>query len=126
MKKLLVALAAAGALTSPAFAGPCVALDYQEMKDMPTDELAKEFCKAGDERSTNMDEVLSNLRVTNGPKPFPTASDNFDQCDGQMTRIQRVLQSKGMDKQKVDDFCMARTDEKKPQIIERPIAPSTR
>lgn len=103
MKKLAL-LFAVLATAAPAFAGPCVALDYQEMKDMSADELVKEHCKVVKSQLASMDEVVSNLG-SGADKPFPTASDNFDQCTGQLTRIERVLASKGITKELLKDAC---------------------
>lgn len=96
---------AAGAACVPAVAGPCVVLDYQEMKDMSIDDLTRAYCTAGKTRRANMDDVLSNLRATGGQKPFPAASDNFEQCTGQLERIERVLASKGVLKDAMKSIC---------------------
>ena len=105
MKTVISAIALSCALSTPAHAGPCAALDYQEMKDMSTDELAKAYCKASESRMASMDDVLANLRASDGPKPFPNAHDNFDQCTGQLERIERVLPSKGIGKEGMKTLC---------------------
>jgi hypothetical protein len=105
VKIQFAALPLLAALAAPAFAGPCVALDYQEMKDMPADELVKEACKARAALDQNYNENELNLNTRSGPKPFPNAQDNFDMCAGQITRIDRVLESKGMRKDSVNAAC---------------------
>jgi hypothetical protein len=107
VKIQFAALPLLAVLAAPAFAGPCVVLDYQEMKDMTVDDLAKENCKLWDALSANMDDTMSNLRAGNGPKPFPTAHDNFDQCRGQVDRVERILLSKGMDHDAAIKVCNA-------------------
>jgi hypothetical protein len=105
MKTIAPLLAVLLAASAPALAGPCVALDYQEMKDMSADELAKAYCKAGESRMASMDDVMANLRASEGPKPYPNAHDNFDQCTGQLERIERVLSSKGIGKEAMKTLC---------------------
>jgi len=105
MKIIPSALILSCALSAPAFAGPCVALDYQEMKDMSADELAKAYCRASESRMASMDDVLANLRASDGRKPFPNAHDNFDQCTGQLERIERVLPTKGIGKEAMKTLC---------------------
>lgn len=104
MKKLALIFSVL-ATAAPAFAGPCVALDYQEMKDMSADELTKALCMSSEARRTNMDQVMTNLDSGSGPKPFPLAQDNFDQCSGQIERIERVLNAKGITKELLKDAC---------------------
>jgi hypothetical protein len=105
MRKSFSSLAILCSLAAPAFAGPCVALDYQEMKDMSADELAKAYCRASESRMASMDDIMTNLHASDGPKPFPNAHDNFDQCTGQLERIERVLSSKGIGKDATKTLC---------------------
>lgn len=107
VRKHIIVLAALASLAVPAFAGPCVALDYQEMKDMSADQLAKEYCKLNDVLSENMDQTMANLDTRYGPKPYPNAQDNFDQCHGQIERVERVLESKGMQRESAIKVCNA-------------------
>jgi hypothetical protein len=95
-----------------AVAGPCAVLDYQEMKDMPVEDLAKEACKAHKAMADNLDDNIQNLGPRSGPAPFPNASDNFDQCKGQSDRIERVLLSRGVTKQSLASTCKANTADK--------------
>ncbi|WP_371767474.1 hypothetical protein [Massilia sp.] len=113
MKTLAPLLAVLLAVSAPAFAGPCVVLDYQEMKDMTANELAKEYCKLWGALGSNMDDTMSNLQADDGPKPFPTAHDNFDQCRGQVDRVERILASKGMDHDAAIKVCNAINANKK-------------
>jgi hypothetical protein len=105
MVKITAALVLPCAFAAPAIAGPCVALDYQEMKDMSADQLAKEYCKLNDVLSENMDQTMANLDTRYGPKPYPNAQDNFDQCHGQIERVERVLESKGMQRESAIKVC---------------------
>jgi len=105
MKTLATLFAVLITASAPVFAGPCVALDYQEMKDMSTDELLKEACSARSELSRALDETISNLDSIGGRLTFPNAQENFDQCNGQITRIDRVLTSKGMSKEQIIAAC---------------------
>jgi len=96
MVKITAALALFCAVAAPAFAGPCVALDYQEMKDMSANDLAKEACKARSINEDNSKQTLANLDATRVSKPFPNASENQSQCSGQIDRMMRILSSKGV------------------------------
>lgn len=107
MKIQLAALPLLAALAAPALAGPCVALDYQEMKDMSADDLVKEACSARHELEQNFKENEMNLETRSAQKPFPSAHDNFDICAGQITRIDRVLESKGVHKDAINAACKA-------------------
>lgn len=84
-----------GAVCAPTFAGPCVALEYQEMKDMSADELVREACKARDINNDNSKQAIENLGSAR--KPFPDAEDNQTQCNGQIDRMLRIIKSKGVD-----------------------------
>jgi hypothetical protein len=108
VKIQFAALPLLAALAAPAFAGRCVALDYQEMKDMSADQLLDEACKARVSGAQSYDEKKLNLDARGGRQPFPNAQENFDQCIGQISRIDRVLESKGLTKEKVIDVCQAR------------------
>ena len=96
MKKLLPAFIILIVLNAPAFAGPCVALDYQEMKDMSINELVKETCSAEANNDGNDRQVLANLDATRVAKPFPNAEQNREQCAGQIDRMLRILKSRGI------------------------------
>jgi hypothetical protein len=95
MKNLLLALVVS-AISIPALAGPCVALDYQEMKDMSADDLIKGACRARDLNDGNSKQAIENLGTAGTAKPFPGAEDNRAQCNGQIERMVRILQSKGV------------------------------
>jgi hypothetical protein len=101
MLKIFSLLVLLGACAVPAIAGPCVALDYQEMKDMSADQLTVEACKARDIRRQSLDESIA----THDPRVASSASDNFEQCTGQIERIERVLTSKGISKDAMKDPC---------------------
>jgi hypothetical protein len=102
--KNLVAGSAFILLSIPALAGTCVALDYQEMKDMSTVDVTVEACKARKAAGEYLDQTIENIGGR-GPKPYPNAQADFDQCMGQVTRIERVLESKGVPKESVPELC---------------------
>lgn len=79
------------------------------MKDMITEELLKQACAARLAGSQSMDEKIKNLDAGAGRLPFPNAQQNFDQCVGQIERIDRVLASKGMEKNAVIAACQGNT-----------------
>jgi hypothetical protein len=103
MKKL-VAGCAFILLSVPAFAGTCVALDYQEMKDMSAEEVTVEACKVQKAAGEYLDQSIENIGGR-GPKPYPNAQADFDQCMGQAARIERVLESKGVSKRSLPELC---------------------
>jgi hypothetical protein len=103
VKKLLLLLLLTG-IAAPVLAGPCVSLEYQEMKEMPVNELVKEACKVRQSIVRNLDDGIANIGARSGAQPNPSANDNFDQCIGQFSRIQRVLKSKGVTGE-VPDLC---------------------
>ena len=107
MKAICVAFLM-GCTALPAAAGPCVALDYQEMKDMSAEELIAERCKAGAALVEAFDEGIQN--IGRGPKSFPNAQENFDECTGQIARMDRVLASKGVTKDSVVATCQRRSE----------------
>jgi hypothetical protein len=104
MKKLVPVFAFLLACATPAFAGPCVALEYQEMKDMSADELAAAACKAREANKENFNEAMTNIDTRRGPKPYPNAESNQDQCNGQIERILRILKAKGVS-EKLHELC---------------------
>lgn len=108
MKNIALALVLLSAVSAPALAGSCVVLEYQEMKDMSTEELLKQACAARMAGSQSMDEKIKNLDAGAGRLPFPNAQQNFDQCVGQIDRIDRVLAAKGMSKEAVIAACQGR------------------
>lgn len=116
MKKLIPVFAVLCTLAAPALAGPCVALDYQEMKDMSADELIKEACNVRWSISQNLKDEINNVGSDPGRAPSPNASDNFQQCMGQAGRIERVLESKGMSKTAVSEICEAKNAELKARL----------
>jgi len=101
MVKITAALALFCAIAAPAFAGPCVALDYQEMKDMTVDELATAVCKAREARRQSLDDAIA----TRDERNASSTHDNFDQCTGQIERVERVLTSKGVSKDAMKALC---------------------
>lgn len=105
MKKLLLSMALFACL--PAFA-VCVPLDYQEMKDMTADELKTQLCKTRKQGSLHrldgIDEFLRPKQSigTNAKSAKRSASESLrqssetlaEQCDGEESRILRVLKQK--------------------------------
>jgi len=93
MIKITAALALLCAVAAPAFAGPCVALDYQEMKDMSTNDLVKEACKARTNWKSSFDESIASPSLSRSAQE---ARRDYEQCSGQMDRMVRILSSKGV------------------------------
>jgi hypothetical protein len=96
MNKLIPVFAVLLTCTAPALALPCVALDYQEMKDMTVHDLVVEACRAREVNEANFALVMSNLETRRGPKPFPDADAETQQCNSQTERMLRILKSKGV------------------------------
>lgn len=114
LRKTLFVLAMCAA--AQASAGPCVTLDYQEMKDMSTEELIAEACKANQISIENFDKGLANLSGRHGPE-YPNTKENFQQCQGEVDRMLRVLRAKGM-QEKIVNLCKQR-----PQQPTKPTTP---
>jgi len=93
MLKLIPAFALLGAFAMPAFASPCVALDYQEMKDMSTNDLVKEACKTNATSMSNLDESIASQSLSRARQE---AMRDHEQCSGQVDRMLRILKSKGV------------------------------
>lgn len=117
VKTLLLALAIAGAAVRPALAEPCVVLEYQEMKDMSADDIVKEACKTNTIKQTNFDHWTASSSRLN---LYPEAERDHDQCKGQLDRIRRVMQAKGIT-EKLYVLCSQQAAGK---VIEAPAAPS--
>jgi hypothetical protein len=96
MKRQFAAIPLLAALAVPAFAGPCVALDYQEMKDMSVNELVAEACKAQQIGDAGFQQVMTNLDTKRGAPPYPNAEAEVLQCAGQRDRIMRILKTKNV------------------------------
>jgi hypothetical protein len=92
MKTQLTAFALLTAIAIPAFAGPCAALDYQEMKDMSVDELVKEACKANKIGISKLEKSMKNR--SDLAASLDSMSDH-QQCSGEIDRMLRILKSKG-------------------------------
>jgi len=103
-KTLFVLAMCAAAQTS---AGPCVTLDYQEMKDMSTEELIAEACRANRISIENFEKGVENLSTRQGPEQFPNTKENFQQCQGEVDRMLRALRTKGV-QEKLVDLCKQR------------------
>jgi hypothetical protein len=109
MKKLALAFATVFVTAAPAIAGPCVALDYQEMKDMSVNDLVVEACKASRTNEINFNQYLLNIESSRGSKPFPEADKNYDVCKGQIDRMMRVVVAKGV-VEKLPALCQQQAD----------------
>ena len=81
------------AASAPAFATPCIALDYQEMKDMTVNDLVGEACKANKAGSDSFDESIKYPSLS---KASSEAMHAYEQCSGQVDRMIRILKSKGI------------------------------
>lgn len=86
----------------------CVALDYQEMKDMKADDLVNEWCEVRLALGKNMDESIEGIGHRSSDSAKAARQNEFDQCMGQSSRIARVLESKGIPKQDLLKMCVAR------------------
>lgn len=93
MKTIAPLFAVLLAASAPAFAGPCVALDYQEMKDMPVNDLVAEACKANKAGSESFEESIKYPSLS---KASTEAMREHEQCSGQVDRMLRILKSKGI------------------------------
>jgi hypothetical protein len=93
MKKLIPVFALLCAFSAPAFAGPCVALDYQEMKDMSVNELVKEACKANANWSRSFDDAIASPSLSRAAQE---STRDYEQCSGQIDRMVRILNSRGV------------------------------
>jgi hypothetical protein len=93
MKKLAPVFAILCTLSAPALAGPCVALEYQEMKDMSVNDLVKEACKANATGKRNFDDSIANPSISAAAQE---AMRDYEQCSGQIDRMLRILKSRGI------------------------------
>ena len=105
LRKILFVLAMCAA--AKASAGPCVTLDYQEMKDMSKEELIAEACRANKISMENFENGLANLSVRQGPQQYPNTNENFQQCQGEVDRMLRALRTKGV-QEKLVNLCKQR------------------
>ena len=103
MKHLALALLI-GVSCAPAFAGSCVALEYQEMKDMSASDLLEEACRANAASDLRFNESMLNYSARRGREPFPNAQKDLAECNGQIDRMMRVLKTKGVDG-KLNELC---------------------
>lgn len=99
-------------LSNLAWGGTCVALDYQEMKDISKEDLTKEYCKAsstmklntlGAKAATLMADVQRKTGEIRAAKDNEAENEKYiaenSQCEAQIERMKRVLTQKG-----VEDF----------------------
>jgi hypothetical protein len=93
MMKLIPVFAVLCALSAPAFAGPCVALEYQEMKDMSANDLVTEACKSNKTGTSRFDESITYPSTSEAAQE---AIRDYQQCSGQVDRMLRILKSKGV------------------------------
>jgi hypothetical protein len=91
--KTILFLCSAIFLAPTAFAGPCVALDYQEMKDMSVNDLVKEACKTN---LTATENFSLSLKYPSTSAAAREASRDNEQCSGQVDRMMRILETKGV------------------------------
>lgn len=103
MKHLALALLIAAGC-APALAGSCVALEYQEMKDMSASDLLVEACRANAASDLRFNESMLNRSYRPGREPFPNAQKGLEECNGQIDRMMRVLKTKGVDG-KLNELC---------------------
>lgn len=106
MKTYVLALSFATA-SLQATAG-CVALDYQEMKDMKPDELLDAWCEVRLAVNKNMTESIAALGDRNPDSEGVARQNAFDQCFGQAKRIERILETKGIAKKDLLGICVAK------------------
>jgi hypothetical protein len=101
LKTLFLALALVGAVVRPALAEQCTVLEYQEMKDMTVNDLVKEACKTNKVTYDNFDRSISLPTLS---PAWREADRDFDQCKGQVDRMMRILQAKGVS-EKLGTLC---------------------
>lgn len=106
MKTFLAALGLAF-VALPASAG-CVALDYQEMKDMKATELVDAWCEVRQAVNQNVSDGIEALGGKRPAADGATRQDQFDQCIGQAKRIERVLETKGVAQKELLGMCTAK------------------
>jgi hypothetical protein len=94
-------------VTLQASAG-CVALDYQEMKDMKADELVEAWCDVRHALNQNVTDSIDALSRKRPASDAATSQDQFDQCMGQAKRIERVLGTKGIAQKDLLGKCKAK------------------
>jgi hypothetical protein len=106
----------------------CVALDYQEMKEMKTEDLTKQYCsihsnvrfyntlgqfnsKMGEMKSQLADVSVGIAKLRNEREASKSNADSVaaynieEQCKSQRDRIGRVLAQKGVDEAALQITC---------------------
>ncbi len=105
MKKILfLALVICNPL--PAVAGSCVALDYEEMKEMTVEDLRKEMCKALTSEVENVVAIIE-MELSSTSLLYNTLEKMADDCSSQRDRIVRVLVQKGVEVTQTQEACTA-------------------
>ncbi len=92
--KIILFLALLIGTTLPAIAGSCVALDYQEIKEMAEEDLQKELCKVTVSIDANFKDLLGPLGTR--PGDHQRLVGLIENCVSQRDRITRVLAQKGV------------------------------
>ncbi|WP_314435506.1 hypothetical protein [Massilia timonae] len=105
IKHLAPALLVALMAVQHATASSCAALDYQEMKDMPTVELLSESCEIGSAIAKNLDEGMAAIGRSSQPSSRAIRQTNFDNCIAQARRVDRILETKGITKDTARALC---------------------
>lgn len=98
--KLLAAIAFVAAISTASFgarAEACAALDYEEMKDMSTQELTRTYCSYHEEWQDKL--MFSIAHRDEQYLGFANA------CKGQVQRVERILKKREDGKQAIMDKC---------------------
>ena len=112
MKKLILLFLISFATT--VWAG-CPALEYQEMKDMPAQDLTVEYCKATEKAvwyHDRMTDIMSAWMLENNETAKRllsiSSTDRQEQsfyCENQADRIKRVLLTKNVSSEQLKSSC---------------------
>ena len=92
-----------------AAAQSCAVLDYQEMKEMSQGDLIREACSARNLANQSYQKgigILSSRQID-----VSAAQSSFDQCLGQLRRIERALETKGVEKATIPSACKKINDD---------------
>lgn len=101
--KWILGLVAAVGVSASASAATCVALEYQEMRDMDATSLTREYCATRRALLENLDDGIADLGRRS--KWHPNSGADHDQCKGQIERIMRVLAQKGIEESALPTLC---------------------
>lgn len=110
--KIIFTIAITLASITPAFAGACVALDYQEMKDMSAEDLSAQTCKYRSAMNAAFSEAIADIGRPRGAPANTTADETRAECSGQLERMARVLKMREITEDDVQRHCTAKEAER--------------